>query len=88
MYALYFNYPETSEYDLSQNVPFNVHLCSGPDLEVDYEFAVKQVTFILTFVLIYFISFFNELALILFIYLGKIYLFQNVSKFGIFASCS
>lgn len=43
LYALYFNCPETSEYDLSQNVPSNVHLCSGPDLEVDYEFAVKQV---------------------------------------------
>lgn len=42
LYALYFNCPETSEYDLSQNVPSNVHLCSGPDLAVDYEFAVKQ----------------------------------------------
>ncbi|XP_050532576.1 rab proteins geranylgeranyltransferase component A 1 [Daktulosphaira vitifoliae] len=42
LYSLYFNCPETSEYDLSRNVPSNVHLCSGPDLEIDYEFAVKQ----------------------------------------------
>lgn len=50
LYALYFNCPETSEYDLSSHdVPNNVHLCSGPDLEVDYEFAVKQVKFIFMF---------------------------------------
>lgn len=55
LYALYFNCPETSEYDLSQNVPNNVHLCSGPDLEVDYEFAVKQVK--LDFLIVFNLSF-------------------------------
>lgn len=43
LWALYFNCPETSECDLSSNVPKNVYLTSGPDLDIDFEFAVKQV---------------------------------------------
>lgn len=43
LWELYFNCPETSECDLSANVPKNVYLTSGPDLDIDFEFAVKQV---------------------------------------------
>jgi len=42
LWSLYFNCPETSSCDLSADVPSNVHLCSGPDLDLDFEFAVKQ----------------------------------------------
>uniref|UniRef100_A0A1B6CWS9 Rab proteins geranylgeranyltransferase component A n=1 Tax=Clastoptera arizonana TaxID=38151 RepID=A0A1B6CWS9_9HEMI len=42
LWSLYFNCPETSDCDLSAYVPKNVHLCSGPDLDLDFEFAVKQ----------------------------------------------
>ena len=42
LWSLYFNCIETSKCYLSPNVPQNVHLCSGPDLELDFEFAVQQ----------------------------------------------
>ncbi|XP_054261403.1 rab proteins geranylgeranyltransferase component A-like [Macrosteles quadrilineatus] len=42
LWSLYFNCPETSSCDLSADVPSNVHLCSGPDLDLDFEVAVKQ----------------------------------------------
>jgi hypothetical protein len=44
LWSLYFNCPETSGFDLSASVPDNVYLCSGPDMDLDFEFAVKQVT--------------------------------------------
>lgn len=34
---------ETSQCDLSVNVPSNIYLTSGPDADIDFEFAVKQV---------------------------------------------
>lgn len=43
LWSLYFNCPETSSCDLSADVPTNVHLCSGPDLDLDFEVSVKQV---------------------------------------------
>lgn len=48
LWSLYFNCPETSECDLSADVPENVYLCSGPDLDLDFEFAVKQAKEIFT----------------------------------------
>lgn len=42
LYALYFNVPDTSHCDLSTSVPQNVHLCSGPDLDIDFDFPVNQ----------------------------------------------
>lgn len=44
LWSLYFNCVETSKSYLSPNVPQNVHLCSGPDLELDFEFSVQQVS--------------------------------------------
>ncbi|KAJ9600791.1 hypothetical protein L9F63_001071, partial [Diploptera punctata] len=41
-WSLFFNCPETSDCDLSASVPANVYLCSGPDLDLDFEYAVKQ----------------------------------------------
>jgi hypothetical protein len=43
LWSLFFNYPETSDHGLTANIPANVYLCSGPDLELDFESAVKQV---------------------------------------------
>uniref|UniRef100_A0A8D8Y315 Rab proteins geranylgeranyltransferase component A n=3 Tax=Cacopsylla melanoneura TaxID=428564 RepID=A0A8D8Y315_9HEMI len=48
LYALYFNVPDTSHCDLSSSVPQNVHLCSGPDLDLDFDFAVNQAKEIFT----------------------------------------
>ncbi|KAI5702784.1 hypothetical protein M8J75_004113 [Diaphorina citri] len=48
LYALYFNVPDTSHCDLSSSVPSNVHLCSGPDLDLDFDFAVNQAKEIFT----------------------------------------
>ncbi|KAJ4446648.1 hypothetical protein ANN_13345 [Periplaneta americana] len=48
LWSLFFNCPETSECDLTANVPANVFLCSGPDLDLDFEFAVKQAKEIFT----------------------------------------
>lgn len=42
LWSLFFNYPETSDHGLTANIPANVYLCSGPDLELDFESAVKQ----------------------------------------------
>ncbi|RZF47415.1 hypothetical protein LSTR_LSTR010618 [Laodelphax striatellus] len=49
LWSLYFNCPETNSCDLSPDVPANVHLCcSGPDLDLDFEYAVKQAKEIFT----------------------------------------
>ncbi|XP_066998765.2 rab proteins geranylgeranyltransferase component A 2 [Anabrus simplex] len=48
LWSLYYNCPETSQCDLSANVPSNVFLCSGPDLDLDFEFAVNQAKDIFT----------------------------------------
>lgn len=49
LWSLYFNCVETSKSYLSPNVPQNVHLCSGPDLELDFEFSVQQVSYSMHF---------------------------------------
>ncbi|KAK3923718.1 Rab proteins geranylgeranyltransferase component A 2 [Frankliniella fusca] len=41
-WSMYFNCLETSKSSLSASVPENLHLCSGPDLELDFEFSVQQ----------------------------------------------
>lgn len=42
LWSLYFNCPETSHCNLSSSAPANVYLCSGPDLDLDFEHAVEQ----------------------------------------------
>lgn len=42
LWSLYFNCPETSSCDLTTGVPSNVFLCSGPDLDLDFEHAVAE----------------------------------------------
>lgn len=42
LWSLFFNSPETSSCDLASDAPANVFLCSGPDYDLDFEFAVKQ----------------------------------------------
>jgi hypothetical protein len=45
LWSMFFNSPETSSFDLAADAPANVFLCSGPDYDLDFEFAVKQVSF-------------------------------------------
>nr|CAD7458034.1 unnamed protein product [Timema tahoe] len=42
LWCLYFNCLDTSSTDLSSNTPEKVYLCSGPELDLDFEFAVQQ----------------------------------------------
>ncbi|XP_034936778.1 rab proteins geranylgeranyltransferase component A 1 [Chelonus insularis] len=41
LWSLYLNLP-ASDIKLSNSAPKNIHLCSGPDLELDFDFAVNQ----------------------------------------------
>ncbi|XP_077278479.1 rab escort protein isoform X2 [Temnothorax americanus] len=41
LWSLYLNLP-ASDIKLSDSAPSNIHLCSGPDLELDFDFAVNQ----------------------------------------------
>ncbi|XP_046488159.1 rab escort protein isoform X2 [Neodiprion pinetum] len=41
LWSLYLNLP-ASDIKLSDSAPSNVHLCSGPDLDLDFDFAVNQ----------------------------------------------
>lgn len=42
LWSLYLNLP-ASDIKLSNSAPNNIHLCSGPDLDLDFDFAVNQV---------------------------------------------
>lgn len=41
LWSLYLNLP-ASDIKLNDTAPNNLHLCSGPDLELDFDFAVNQ----------------------------------------------
>ncbi|XP_076629473.1 rab escort protein [Colletes latitarsis] len=41
LWSLYLNLP-ASDIKLNDSAPSNLHLCSGPDLELDFDFAVNQ----------------------------------------------
>ncbi|XP_015113008.1 rab proteins geranylgeranyltransferase component A 1 [Diachasma alloeum] len=41
LWSMYLNLP-ASDIKLSDSAPKNVHLCSGPDLDLDFDFAVNQ----------------------------------------------
>ncbi|XP_076233779.1 rab escort protein [Calliopsis andreniformis] len=41
LWSLYLNLP-ASDIKLNESAPSNLHLCSGPDLELDFDFAVNQ----------------------------------------------
>ncbi|KAG8229783.1 hypothetical protein J437_LFUL005864 [Ladona fulva] len=43
LWSMFFNSPETSSCDLASDAPANVFLCSGPDYDLDFEFAAKQI---------------------------------------------
>lgn len=46
LWSLYFNMPDTSECDFSKwEIPENVFLCGGPDLDLDYDHAVDEVKY-------------------------------------------
>ncbi|XP_076164472.1 rab escort protein isoform X2 [Ptiloglossa arizonensis] len=48
LWSLYLNLP-ASDIKLIDSAPSNLHLCSGPDLELDFDFAVNQVDFFFYF---------------------------------------
>ncbi|XP_011501244.1 PREDICTED: rab proteins geranylgeranyltransferase component A 1 isoform X1 [Ceratosolen solmsi marchali] len=41
LWSLYLNLP-ASDIKLNESAPSNIHLCSGPDLDLDFDFAVNQ----------------------------------------------
>ncbi|XP_058789210.1 rab proteins geranylgeranyltransferase component A 1 [Phymastichus coffea] len=41
LWSLYLNLP-ASDIKLNKSAPSNIHLCSGPDLDLDFDFAVNQ----------------------------------------------
>ncbi|KAK0081054.1 hypothetical protein PV325_012890 [Microctonus aethiopoides] len=47
LWSLYFNLP-ASDVKLNDSSPNNIHLCSGPDLELDFDFALNQAKTIFT----------------------------------------
>lgn len=53
LWSLYLNLP-ASDMKLKSSAPNNIHLCSGPDLDLDFDFAVNQVCF---YILLYHCAF-------------------------------
>lgn len=45
LWSFYYSTPNVMEADLRNGVPQNVFLCSGPDLDLDYDEAIKKVTY-------------------------------------------
>lgn len=43
LHSAYFSVPDTSKIDLQKDLPNNVFLCPGPDMDLDYDFTIKQV---------------------------------------------
>lgn len=43
LWSLYFSVPDASNLDLRKTTPKNVFLCSGPDLDLDYDFSIQKV---------------------------------------------
>lgn len=43
LWCIYFNMKDTSEENLVYSSHKNVHICSGPDAELDFDHAVQQV---------------------------------------------
>lgn len=44
LWSLYLNLP-ASDIKLSDSAPKNIYLCSGPDLDLDFDYSVNQVSF-------------------------------------------
>ncbi|XP_074106773.1 rab escort protein [Cotesia typhae] len=44
LWSLYLNLP-ASDIKLSESAPNNIYLCSGPDLDLDFDFSVNQVSY-------------------------------------------
>lgn len=43
LWSAYFSVPDASETDLQEQLPSNVFLCPGPDLDLDYDHTIEQV---------------------------------------------
>ena len=43
LWSCFFSIPDSNALDLKTGVPGNVVLCPGPDLDLDYDDAVKKV---------------------------------------------
>jgi len=43
VWSMFFNMKDTTTCDLGANTPSNLFLTSGPDLDLDFDFAIKQV---------------------------------------------
>lgn len=45
LWIVYYNQKDTSTVNLNAQLPEGIFLTSSPDIELDYEHAVKQVSF-------------------------------------------
>lgn len=53
LWSFYFSVPDTSNVDLRQTVPKNVFLCSGPDLDLDYDLSIQKVLYYVVIICVY-----------------------------------
>lgn len=49
LWSSYFSIVDSNGLDLQENTPKNVFICPGPDLDLDYDLAVKQVGYIVVY---------------------------------------
>lgn len=42
LWSCYFSIPDSSNLSLNENVPSNLFLCSGPDLDLDYDLSIQK----------------------------------------------
>jgi len=44
LWSLYFNSVDSTRCTVTEDAPKNIYVCGGPDVELDFEFAVNQVS--------------------------------------------
>ncbi|KAJ8956172.1 hypothetical protein NQ318_020723 [Aromia moschata] len=42
LWSCYFSLPDSNGCNLKENVPKHVHLCPGPDMDLDYDMSIKK----------------------------------------------
>lgn len=47
LWSFYFSIVDSNDLNLRENAPKNVHICPGPDLDLDYDLAIKEVNYII-----------------------------------------
>lgn len=47
LWSTYYSIPNTNNCDLKKNIPSNIIICPGPDLDLDYDNSIKKVYIII-----------------------------------------